>query len=418
MKHNAGKGRTALRFRRFMACLLVAVSLVLTISQGAAMAAENSAASVTGGLKAPNDAFSFGYVVSSYMTILADPGYVDVPVFRWGNIRGEARIDYKTEDITAIAGIDYTATSGTLLFGDGEWKKIIRVPLSYENCCGDRMFRLKLFDPVTRKVQTFIDFEILRSGPDESYPSIFSVFSGPCMFFHWASGCSTFNEGQDVSFRIFLTKPTTTRATVDYTITSDSATAGADYTGPTSGTAVIESGLSETEVIIPLVLDGIEEGMESLTITLSNPTGNTSLEWENEISATVEIRDMPAPNVVNFKQPVYYVIEESGWAEVEVVREDTKGEYFVEYLIFPNTAIYDKDIKRSDSIYNRGYRGSFIFEDGQASAKLRIELVDDALKEYRESFGVVLFSDYGLIRSSDIYMTEVVIYDKDHLPSS
>ncbi len=53
-------------------------------------------------------------------------------------------VDFATEDESAIAGSDYTATSGTLTFAPGETEQTITVPLNPNLLEGERTFRVAL----------------------------------------------------------------------------------------------------------------------------------------------------------------------------------------------------------------------------------------------------------------------------------
>ena len=60
----------------------------------------------------------------------------------------DVSVDYATEDGTAAAGADYTATSGTLTFAPGETAKTVSVPLLDDSIDeGKETFRLKLSNP-------------------------------------------------------------------------------------------------------------------------------------------------------------------------------------------------------------------------------------------------------------------------------
>ena len=60
----------------------------------------------------------------------------------------EVSVDYATEDGTAAAGADYTATSGTLVFAAGETAKTVSVPLLDDAIDeGKETFKLKLSNP-------------------------------------------------------------------------------------------------------------------------------------------------------------------------------------------------------------------------------------------------------------------------------
>ncbi len=52
-----------------------------------------------------------------------------ITVLRTGGSAGSISVDYATEDGTAIAGQDYTSTSGTLSFGNGETIKTFQIPI-------------------------------------------------------------------------------------------------------------------------------------------------------------------------------------------------------------------------------------------------------------------------------------------------
>ena len=71
-----------------------------------------------------------GVLGSSSSTVNENAGVATVVVSRTGNSRGVVTVTYGTSDGTAKAGIDYTATGGTLLWADGDaTPKIFTVPI-------------------------------------------------------------------------------------------------------------------------------------------------------------------------------------------------------------------------------------------------------------------------------------------------
>lgn len=69
-------------------------------------------------------------------------------VTRSANTTGTSSVDYTTEDVTARAGTDYTARSGTLVFAPGEKTKTITVPVAGDTQDEpDETFRLVLSNP-------------------------------------------------------------------------------------------------------------------------------------------------------------------------------------------------------------------------------------------------------------------------------
>ena len=82
------------------------------------------------------------------------------------------------------------------------------------------------------------------------------------------SGTST------LSFTVTLSKASTTAVTVNYATANGTATAGQDYT-TTSGTLTFAPGVLSQQVKVAVTGDTTAESNETLSVTLSNPTGAT-----------------------------------------------------------------------------------------------------------------------------------------------
>ena len=78
--------------------------------------------------------------------------------------------------------------------------------------------------------------------------------------------------GAKLRFTVSLDRRTRRRATVDYATSDGTATAGGDYKA-TSGTLVFEVSERVELVVVPVLDDVIDEGNETLTLTLSNAQG-------------------------------------------------------------------------------------------------------------------------------------------------
>ena len=78
--------------------------------------------------------------------------------------------------------------------------------------------------------------------------------------------------GAVLAFALTLDRAPGSEATVDYATSDGTATAGADYTA-TSGTLTFAAGETSKTVSVPVLDDAHDEGEETLTFTLSNPSG-------------------------------------------------------------------------------------------------------------------------------------------------
>lgn len=80
--------------------------------------------------------------------VIEDVGLATVTVLRKGGSAGTLSVDFATADDTAVAGQDYTATSGTLTFNNGETSKNIQVPILTDAPTEpDELFTISLRNP-------------------------------------------------------------------------------------------------------------------------------------------------------------------------------------------------------------------------------------------------------------------------------
>ena len=81
------------------------------------------------------------------------------------------------------------------------------------------------------------------------------------------------NENADdaLNFVVSLDKVSTLTVSVDYATSNGSATAGADYTA-TSGTLTFNPGDAAKSIAVPILDDAVDDGVETMTLTLSNAT--------------------------------------------------------------------------------------------------------------------------------------------------
>ena len=83
---------------------------------------------------------------------------------------------------------------------------------------------------------------------------------------------ATEEEDAALDFVVTLDPAATAAVTVDYATADGTATAGSDYTA-TSGTLTFQPGDTEKTVSVPITDDAVDDGGETLTLTLSSASG-------------------------------------------------------------------------------------------------------------------------------------------------
>ena len=323
-------------------------------------------------------------VADAGATVAQDPTMDFTVTLDPGAIWGDVTVDYATEDGTAAAGADYTATSGTLTFKPRERELTVSVPIRYNAAAADGVtFTLALsnavewtgpaeenrrpvaaelldaeatgtisnaaarartvwsarmevvdfgqgnigadrfsnvvgtgeievgelwYDSAERKVYLRLthyladseDFTLHAGGLALGLPAGGAGFTWTGFDVDWTVGETVAvwiahprggarpggprlsvadaeaTEGEDAAlqFAVTLSEAASGTVTVDYATADGTATVGDDYTA-TSGSLTFEPGDTEKTIAVPIADDTVEDGRETVTLTLSNPVGAT-----------------------------------------------------------------------------------------------------------------------------------------------
>lgn len=170
-------------------------------------------------------------------------------------------VNFATANGTAIAGSDYTATSGTLSFAPGETTKTISVQLNGDITDEyDETFFLNLSDATNA---TITDAQAVGTILDNDAPPVLTIND------------KTITEGDNgttyMSFTVSLSVASAKPITVDYTTANGTAIAGSDYKA-TSGTLSFAPGETSQTIIVEVIGDHNRGADETFAINLSNAT--------------------------------------------------------------------------------------------------------------------------------------------------
>src|SRR5438270_1510802 len=194
-------------------------------------------------------------------TVSEGAGNVIITVNRTNGALGAASVNYATADRSATAGSDYTATSGTLAFADGETSKAFTVPIIDDAIPeGNEFFVVALSAPTNGAIIGNPQAATVTIT-DDDLPLI-SI--ADAQLIEGNSGTA------NMLFTVTLTgAPPSGVVTVKFSTTANTATAGSDFQSVT-GTVTFNPGETLKTISVPILGDTVVEADETFFVTLSS----------------------------------------------------------------------------------------------------------------------------------------------------
>lgn len=226
---------------------------------------EFSAADATGA------AGSVQFTASS-MQVIEDVGTLSVIVVRTGGTTGTVSVDYSTASGTAIAGQDYTSTSGTLTFSGGETIKTIQIPITDDSLTEtDETFTVSLRNDSNLEV-VGSPSTLAVTLQDHNTTPVITINSVAVQ--EGNTGTTT-----DAMFIINLSAATGRAVSVSFATVNQTATggnkcglSGVDYESA-SGNLAFSPTITAFAIPIKVCGDNNAEANETFRIAFSNPVG-------------------------------------------------------------------------------------------------------------------------------------------------
>lgn len=357
-------------------------------------------------LSNPTNGLSLGAVTSSTVTLTSDdaqplPGSVAlaqatytvsetggsllVSVSRSGGSTGAVSVAYSTVNGTATAGQDYTATNGTLFWADGETgAKTFSIPLTNDALVeSNETFTVSLSNPLGG---------LALGSPTTATVTVTSEDQPPPPgVLQFAQATYSVGEaGGNLVVSVTRTGGSAGAASIQYATTNGTATAGQDYNAA-SGTLNWADGDSSTKTFsLPILNDSLDEVLETISLSLTNPTG-AGLGTQGTALLQILDDDDPPPtgnNNIEFDSSLYETREDYGWRSIYVQRN---GDYSqpgsVSYTTANGSATAGSDYVAQSGVVN--------FAAGQRVKKLDIRILNDSVVEPTETLTVELSSPTG-----------------------
>jgi hypothetical protein len=282
-------------------------------------------------------------------------------------------VAYNTTNGTAIAGSDFTLTSGRLTIAAGQTTGTINVPIKGDTTVEpDETFTVTLLTPTSA---TLGDATATGTITDDDAAIVPTVSIAPAII----------NEGdlgtKSLNFLVSLSSPSTSDVSVAYTTSDLSATQGSDYT-VTSGTLTIPAGQTTGTLSVPVLGDDVVEPDETFNVTLSNP-----------VHATLQTT-VASGTILNDDSAVFPTVSIASASALE-------GDFGTSSLVFTVTlsSVSTTDVSVSYSTldgtatsfsdYNPT-TGTLVIPAGQTTGTISVPINGDADPEADETFSLSL----------------------------
>ena len=294
---------------------------------------------------------------------------LDQPAFE------DVTVDYVTADLTgsnaAIAGVDYSASSGTLTIPAGQSSASIAVPV-----IGDELietneeFAVSLSSPSANA--RLGDAEAVAEIVDDEAPGL------PRLSIDDAS----LTEGDSgellMAFSVKLNAAADGPVSVSYRTLAGSATAGSDYVAVANGSLDFETGATARFVNVKIPGDKLVEGDETFIVELYDVTGDAAIAAASA-TGTIRDNDRSAVSVADASA------SENGGAMVFTISVDPVGVADIHLL-----ASTSDGSATAGSDYSALAAKAVTIPAGQSSTTLSVPLLDDDLSEDNETFSLQL----------------------------
>jgi CSLREA domain-containing protein len=289
-------------------------------------------------------------------------------------------VNYATTNGSAVAGSDYAATSGTLVFAPGVTSQTITVAIAGDTSVepGDT-FTLVLSNPINA---TLADSQATGVINDDD-----GAGALPSISISDANADEGDAGTRNATFTVRLSSPSANAVTCSYATSSGSATAGSDYAS-SSGTVTFAPGTVSRTISVAIAGDEVVEANETFFVKLSSPINATLADSRG--TGTIIDDDFPAVEPAVAISDVTIVEGDTGTraaAFVVSLSTSTSIPVYAQYETADGTAVAGADYASA--------RGSLIFQPGTTSQTIDVAILGDTEIESDETFGLVLRSVTG-----------------------
>ena len=327
---------------------------------------------------------TIGFSMSSF-DVDEGAGFANLTITRSGGLGVSATVTYSTSDGTAIAGVNYVATTGSVTFAGpkpgetaGEVTKIIQIPI--------------IDDPTTDPTLFFT--VTLTSADGTGFvggigQAMVNIIDNDATTFRFNPSIYSIDEGSGnvtLTVEALRVGASTETITVDYTTSDGTATEGSNYSR-TSGRLTFGPNIFSQTITVPIIDNNSTDGTTTFTVSLSNPLGdgtNTAPRLGTPSTATVTIIDNDA-TTFQFASPAYTVNNQAGVVSTTVILSRI-GDPNVAYSVSYATS----DVTAKAGIDYIAASGTLTFGPGVISKVVNVTLINEPVGSPTRQFMISL----------------------------
>ena len=287
-------------------------------------------------------------------------------------------VRYTTNNNTALAGTDYTATSGTLTFAPGTLAQKLAVPLlAGGGSSGTRQFYVSLSTPSGATL-----------GTPNTEPVTLANVTSTLLAAFAPVGFSILEDSSPFTATVLLNTDHAATVTLDYNSLDNTAHAGTDYTA-THGTLTFAPHVGAQSFAVPILDDGGGPfNTRNFGLVLSTPSTGLFV-YGSFVNVAILDGDGTATPTVNFPVPALSAAESAVTLPVTVTLSTASSQTVtVRDSVSGGTAVSGTDYRFS--------AGTLTFAPGVTAASFTVTLLDDgAGGASNETLGLVLNSVQG-----------------------
>jgi len=381
----------------------------------------------------------YGYAVRE------DAGSITVTVNSGGGNTSPISVKYETFNNTAVAGRDYIAKSGQIIFNPGESNKTITIMILDNSIRdGDRSFGIRLYDPQSGAILgsastamiTIIDNEAVESpspaGQFEFSSVTYRVTEREGVIY-WGN---QYRSVRGALITVNRLNGSTGRVMVDYVVTNEPisqpipgfyrpAVPYLDYM-PATGTLIFDDGQTSTNFIVEVFSDFISNGTARVLLILQNPRPAPQEDpalikpilGQNN-NAYLNIVEVTGRRQFSIERANYRVDEYGGRSiTIDVILPggggpDTSVTVAVGSPYLFGELMAGSDYARPNEDFSPAQSVTLDFSNPNTFRQsITINITDDSLVEFNEDIPIYLYNSRGApINPLADYCTVTILYD-------